>query len=121
MHTLEEVTLELKHASDIFITVVSTPDDNELSTMDASLISILMQIVKFDATTNVHKLFGVVATDEDYLATTGQAAIFAVPAIISIYYNTIPANTTATCRRLEAAQVANINDRYLYEVASAEC
>ena len=50
-----------------------------------SLISILIQVVKFDGTANVHNLLHVVATDEDYLATTGQAATFAAPAILSIY------------------------------------
>ena len=56
-----------------------------------------MQVVKFDGTANVHKLLGVVATNKDYLTTTGQATIFAIPVILFIYKNTIPADaTTAT-------------------------
>ena len=65
MRTLEEVTLALKEASNIFSTVVVKPDDNDLSAIANSLIPILMQVVKFDGTANVHKLFGVVATNKD--------------------------------------------------------
>ena len=103
MRTPEEVTLALKHASDIFTTVVSNPDNNDLPAITNRLISILMQVVKFDGTANVHNLFGVVATNKDYLATTVKAAIFAITTILSIYDNTISADaTTATRRRLEA-------------------
>ena len=99
MRTSEEVTLALKETSNIFTGIVGKPDDNDMSAIANSLISILMQVVKFIGTANVHKLFGVIATDEDYLTTTGQAAIFVIPAIMSIYDNMIPANfTTATCR-----------------------
>ena len=97
MRTPEEVTLALKESSDIFTIIVGKPDDNDLSEIANSLISILMQVVKFDGTANVHKLLGVVATNKDYLATTGQATIFAIPVILFIYKNTIPADaTTAT-------------------------
>ena len=85
MRTPEEVTLALKQASDLFTTAVGKPDDNYLSESFDSLISILLQVVKFDGTTNIHKLFGVVASDENYLATTGQAEKFAVPVILSVY------------------------------------
>ena len=97
MRTPEEVTLALKESSDIFTIIVGKPDDNDLSEITNSLISILMRVVKFDGTANVHKLLGVVATNEDYLTTTGQATIFAIPVILFIYKNTIPADaTTAT-------------------------
>ena len=67
-------------------------------------------------------MVGVVTTDKDYLATTGQAATFAVPAILSVYDDTITANATITpCRRFEAARASNINYRDLYEVANAGC
>ena len=65
MHTTEEVTLALKQASDLSTTVFSKTDDNELSAIADSLISILLQVFKFDGTANIHKLFGIVATNED--------------------------------------------------------
>ena len=102
MCTPKEVTQALKQASDIFTTVVGKPDDNNLLAIADSLISILLAVFKLDGTTNIHNLFGVFATNEDYLATMGQAATFAVPAILYIYENMIPSGaTSATCRRLE--------------------
>ena len=122
MRTLKEVTLALKQASDLFTVVFGKPDDNELLAISGILISILLQVVKLDGTINIHKLFGVVATDEEYLATTVQAATFYVPAILYIYDDTIPADsTTTTCRRLEASQAAKIKDCDLYEVADVGC
>ena len=120
MRTPKEFTLTLKQASNIFTNFVRKPDDNNLLAITDSLISNLLQAVKFDENTNIHKLFGVVSTDKDYIATTGQAAIFVVPLILSIYVNTIPAeDTTTTCRRLEAVRAEKINDNDLYEVADA--
>ena len=122
MPTPKEITLALKNASNLFTTVVGKPDDNDLSEITDSLISILLEVVKFDGTANIHKLFGVVATNKDYLATTGQAATFTIPTILSVNDNTIPANaTTSTCRRLEAARAEEINNRDLYDVADAGC
>ena len=118
MHTPEEVTLVLKKASDLFTTAVGKPDDNNLTAIADSLISILLLVLKFYGTANIHKLFGVVATDEDYLAKTVQADTFSVPVILSVYNETIPVDaTTTTCRRLEAARAAEINHRNLYEVS----
>ena len=71
MGTPEEVTLALKEASDNFNTVVGKHNDNDLMAISDVLVSPLMQVVKCDATTNIHKLFGVVAADDDYTATTG--------------------------------------------------
>ena len=122
MRTPEEVTLVLKQASDLFTTVVGKPNDNNMSEIADSLIFISIQVVKFDGTDNIHKLFGVVATEKEYLATTGQAEKFDVPVILSVYDKTIPVDaTTATCRRLEAARMAKINNRDLYEAANAGC
>ena len=122
MRTPEEVTLALKQASGLFTTVVGNTNENDLPEIDDILISISLQVVKFDGTANIQKLFGVVGTDEDYLAKTGQVATFAVPAILSMYYDTIPADTTtATCRSLEAALAEKIGNRGLYEVADAGC
>ena len=122
MRTPEEFTLVIKQASEIFTTVVGKPNDNNLLAIADSLIFILLQVVKFNGTANIHKLFGVVATDKDYLATTGQAETFSVPAILSVYDKTIRSIATiATCIRLEAAQAAKINNRDLYEVADAGC
>ena len=42
MRTLEEVTLALKEASNLFTAVVGKPDDNDLSEISDSLISFLM-------------------------------------------------------------------------------
>ena len=104
MRTPKEVTLALKQASNLFTTVDGKPDENNLSAIAESLISISVQVVKSDGTFNTHKLFGVFATDEDYLATTGKAETFAVPTILSVYEETIPYDaTTSTCRRLDAA------------------
>ena len=79
-----------------------------------------MRVLKFDGTNNVHKLFGVIATNEDYLDTTGKLVPFAIPKILSVYDDTIPEDAaTAKCRKLEAVWVAKINDCDLYEVADA--
>ena len=105
MGTPKEVTLALKQASDLFNTVVDKTDENDLSEIAYSLIYILVQVVKFDRIANIHKMFGIVATDKDYLATTIKASTFSFPVILSIYDNTILANTTTTmCIMLEAKQ-----------------
>ena len=122
MCTPKEVTLALKQASELFTNIVGKPDDKNLSVNADSLIYILPQVIKLDGTANIHKLFGVVATYKDYLAIMGQAETFAVPTILAVYVETILANaTTATCRRLEAMQAANIKVWELYEVADAGC
>ena len=67
----------------------------------------------------MHKLFGVITTDEDYLDTKGQLFPFTIPEILPVYDNTTPEDaTTAKCRKLEAVQAAK-NNRDLYEVADA--
>ena len=85
MCTLEEVTLALKDVSDTFTTIVGKPDNNDMSAISDVLISTLMQVVKYNATNTVHKLFGVIASNEDYLETTGQTATFLIPPVRSIY------------------------------------
>ena len=43
-----------------------------------------MKVVKFDVINNVHKLFGVIASGKDYIETTGQAAMFTIPEVLTI-------------------------------------
>ena len=68
-----------------------------------------MQVVKFDRIANIHKMFGIVATDKDYLATKIKASTFSFPVILSIYDNTILANTTTTMYIMLEAKQAEIS------------
>ena len=122
MRIPEEVTLAFKEASDNFTTVVGKPDDNNLTGMLHVLISTLMHVVKYDTTATVNMIFGIVASDEDCLATTGQTATFVIPAVLSIYDDLIPANdTAATCRKTKAARAEQIDDCDLYDAVDAGC
>ena len=78
--------------------------------------------MKYNATANVHKLFGVVVMDEEYIVTTSQAVLFVIPAILSVYDDMIAGNATTTiCRKMEAARAKTINDRNIYDAANAGC
>ena len=54
MRTPAEFSLALNQASEDFVSVASKHGDNDLSKISDVLISMLMGLVKYDGTNNVH-------------------------------------------------------------------
>ena len=105
MCTPAEVTLTLKEAIDAFATVAGKPNDNKTSAISDVLISTLMMVVKYNGTNNVQKIYGVIATDKDYAATTGQTVPFDIPNVLNVYDKATPPDATiATVWQLEVVR-----------------
>ena len=87
MGTPAEVTLTLNEESGAFASVDRKPDNNDLSKIRSALISTLIIAVKYDASNNIHKLWGITATDANYLITTSQAVAFVMPPCLILRHN----------------------------------
>ena len=113
--TLEEVTLSLKEASAAFTAIDGKPHDNNLAQTSDTLISCLMNILKYNAGTYTHSIWGIIAAEANYLSFAANNKVFATPPILDLYDTTILiASTTSVVQRWEALHTQTLNDRNLY-------
>ena len=115
MQTPKEVNIVLKEASAAFATVNIKFNDKNLAQTSDTLISCLMNILKYNAGTYTHSIWGIIAAEANYLSFAANNTVFATPPILDLYDTTILiASTTSVVQRWEALHTQTLNDRNLY-------
>ena len=119
MSTSEEVTFEIKEATEIFSTIDRKLTNNDITTIVENLAPILMEI-KYDPVENTHNLWGVIADNNAY--TSEYRVYFDIPPNLALTKKTIAIDTTeATIQDAVAEHADKRNDRVLYNAAIKVC
>jgi hypothetical protein len=114
--TPDAITLLFKEARDTFPPIEGKPTDDDLLSIQETLLPILMKI-PFDLLGGVHSLIGLLTETTRYAADHGGNA-FAIPTRLPLYDGSIADNATTVVRvRAEAAHKARLNDFATYEAA----
>ncbi len=114
--TPDAITLLFKEARDTFPPIEGKPTDNDLLSIQETLLPILMEI-PYDQLGGVHSLTGILADPTKYAADHGGSH-FRRPGRLPLYDASIADNATTVVRvRAEAAHKARLDDYASYKAA----